>query len=257
MHIGAVMIFEGPAPSHEEFTEHISERLHLVPRYRQKLALPAHADGAAAVDRRSQLQPRLPRPLHRAAEARRDRAAEAADGPDLLPAPRPDQAAVGDLADRRARGRPLRADQQDPPLAGRRRLGRGHHDGPVRPRQDPGRGPHSPTASGRPGPSPRTPTSSPGGSRTWSRRRSASRSAPSRRPPSRSRQPGSWAAPPRAPARCSGARSRAPPSARSTADRDPPPGHLGGRGPGGAEGDQERARRHRQRRLPGASSPAP
>ena len=40
MHIGAVMVFEGPAPSHDEFTEHISERLHLVPRYRQKLSFP-------------------------------------------------------------------------------------------------------------------------------------------------------------------------------------------------------------------------
>jgi WS/DGAT/MGAT family acyltransferase len=40
MHIGAVMIFEGPAPSHAAFTDHISERLHLVPRYRQKLSFP-------------------------------------------------------------------------------------------------------------------------------------------------------------------------------------------------------------------------
>jgi WS/DGAT/MGAT family acyltransferase len=40
MHIGAVLIFEGPAPSSEEFCEHISSRLHLVPRYRQKLVFP-------------------------------------------------------------------------------------------------------------------------------------------------------------------------------------------------------------------------
>jgi diacylglycerol O-acyltransferase / wax synthase len=40
MHIGAVLIFEGPAPSSEQFREHIAERLHLVPRYRQKLAFP-------------------------------------------------------------------------------------------------------------------------------------------------------------------------------------------------------------------------
>lgn len=40
MHIGAVMVFEGPAPSHGDFTEHISARLHLVPRYRQKLSFP-------------------------------------------------------------------------------------------------------------------------------------------------------------------------------------------------------------------------
>src|SRR5687767_5631040 len=40
MHIGAVMLFEGPAPSPEEFTGHIASRLHLVPRYRQKLSFP-------------------------------------------------------------------------------------------------------------------------------------------------------------------------------------------------------------------------
>jgi len=40
MHIGAVMIFDGKAPSHQDFTSHISERLHLVPRYRQKLSFP-------------------------------------------------------------------------------------------------------------------------------------------------------------------------------------------------------------------------
>jgi diacylglycerol O-acyltransferase / wax synthase len=40
MHIGAVAIFEGPPPKYEELIDHISSRLHLVPRYRQKLAIP-------------------------------------------------------------------------------------------------------------------------------------------------------------------------------------------------------------------------
>src|SRR5436853_2062859 len=40
MHVGGVMIFEGPPPSREESLEHIASRLHLVPRYRQKLAFP-------------------------------------------------------------------------------------------------------------------------------------------------------------------------------------------------------------------------
>ena len=40
MHVGALVFFEGPAPSREEFAEHIESRLHLVPRYRQKLAFP-------------------------------------------------------------------------------------------------------------------------------------------------------------------------------------------------------------------------
>jgi diacylglycerol O-acyltransferase len=40
MHIGALVIFEGPPPSREDFIEHVESRLHLVPRYRQKLAVP-------------------------------------------------------------------------------------------------------------------------------------------------------------------------------------------------------------------------
>jgi WS/DGAT/MGAT family acyltransferase len=40
MHVGAIAIFEGPPPAREEFCEHIESRLHLVPRYRQKLSFP-------------------------------------------------------------------------------------------------------------------------------------------------------------------------------------------------------------------------
>src|SRR4051794_232298 len=40
MHVGAVMIFEGPPPSYDEFAEQVESRMHLVPRYRQKLAFP-------------------------------------------------------------------------------------------------------------------------------------------------------------------------------------------------------------------------
>ena len=38
MHVASVMVFEGQAPAYEEFVEHILSRLHLVPRYRQRLA---------------------------------------------------------------------------------------------------------------------------------------------------------------------------------------------------------------------------
>jgi diacylglycerol O-acyltransferase / wax synthase len=38
MHVASVMVFEGKAPPYEEFVEHILSRLHLVPRYRQRLA---------------------------------------------------------------------------------------------------------------------------------------------------------------------------------------------------------------------------
>jgi diacylglycerol O-acyltransferase len=40
MHIGGLALFEGEAPGFDEFLAHIESRLHLVPRYRQKLAVP-------------------------------------------------------------------------------------------------------------------------------------------------------------------------------------------------------------------------
>jgi diacylglycerol O-acyltransferase / wax synthase len=40
MHVGGIMIFEGPPPAYDDLLEHIRSRLHLVPRFRQKLAYP-------------------------------------------------------------------------------------------------------------------------------------------------------------------------------------------------------------------------
>jgi diacylglycerol O-acyltransferase / wax synthase len=40
MHVGAVLIFEGPPPSYPDLLDHVRSRLHLVPRFRQKLATP-------------------------------------------------------------------------------------------------------------------------------------------------------------------------------------------------------------------------
>jgi WS/DGAT/MGAT family acyltransferase len=40
MHVGGILIFEGPPPAYDDLLEHISSRLHLVPRFRQKLAYP-------------------------------------------------------------------------------------------------------------------------------------------------------------------------------------------------------------------------
>ncbi len=45
MHVGAIMIFEGPAPSYDDLVEHVRSRLHLVPRFRQKLAYPPAQSG--------------------------------------------------------------------------------------------------------------------------------------------------------------------------------------------------------------------
>jgi diacylglycerol O-acyltransferase / wax synthase len=40
MHVGGVVICQGPPPAYDDFLTHIRSRLHLVPRYRQKLAVP-------------------------------------------------------------------------------------------------------------------------------------------------------------------------------------------------------------------------
>jgi diacylglycerol O-acyltransferase len=45
MHVGAIAIFEGPPPSYDDLAEHVSSRLHLVPRFRQKLAFPPAPTG--------------------------------------------------------------------------------------------------------------------------------------------------------------------------------------------------------------------
>src|SRR3954469_15367539 len=38
LHVASVTIFDGPAPSWDELREHVEGRLHLVPRFRQRLA---------------------------------------------------------------------------------------------------------------------------------------------------------------------------------------------------------------------------
>jgi WS/DGAT/MGAT family acyltransferase len=40
MHVGAVLLFDGPPPAYEEFLEQVESRMHMVPRYRQRLAFP-------------------------------------------------------------------------------------------------------------------------------------------------------------------------------------------------------------------------
>jgi diacylglycerol O-acyltransferase len=45
MHIGAVLVFEGPPPEFTDYLNHVRGRLHLVPRYRQKLTTPPMETG--------------------------------------------------------------------------------------------------------------------------------------------------------------------------------------------------------------------
>ncbi len=37
MHVASTMTFEGPVPEYDDFRRHLASRLHLVPRFRQKL----------------------------------------------------------------------------------------------------------------------------------------------------------------------------------------------------------------------------
>jgi WS/DGAT/MGAT family acyltransferase len=45
MHVASVMVFEGTAPTPQELVDHIVSRLHLVPRYRQRLAFVPFGQG--------------------------------------------------------------------------------------------------------------------------------------------------------------------------------------------------------------------
>ncbi|HET9094407.1 MAG TPA: wax ester/triacylglycerol synthase family O-acyltransferase [Solirubrobacteraceae bacterium] len=45
MHVGGLLLFEGTAPPLAQFLDHVRGRLHLVPRYRQKLAVPPGGSG--------------------------------------------------------------------------------------------------------------------------------------------------------------------------------------------------------------------
>src|ERR1700730_11881183 len=45
MHIGGVLVFEGPPPEFSDYLDHVRGLLHLVPRYRQKLSVPPLESG--------------------------------------------------------------------------------------------------------------------------------------------------------------------------------------------------------------------
>ena len=121
------MLFEGAPPPYDELLEAIERRLHLVPRYRQRLAFvplgqgrPKWVDDPHLNLRYHVRSTALPVPGLRAA-------AQGPRRPRVLPAARPRQAALGDLARRGPRGRPLRDALEDPPRARGRHLRRRHH----------------------------------------------------------------------------------------------------------------------------------
>ena len=213
MHVGSVLLFEGPGAGLRRVRR--ADRARPAPRP----ALPPAARVPAVRASRGRCgsttrtstpattsaTPRCPSPagedeLRRAGRAR------------VLAAARPREAAVGDLARRRRRRRPLRADLQDPPRARGRDLGRGHPDRALRPRP----GPAGARARRRRGP----PRPVPGARGAARRRRSAS----------------GW---PRRSASCA-ACSRAPDSAGADAGRS--------RRRAGGDGRRRRSRARRRAR---------
>ena len=122
MHIGGVLMFEGPPPPFDDYLDHDPQPA------APGAALPAEARHAAArqpagrCGSTTRLQHRVPRPPHRAAAHRAARSSCSCSPRGSPPSSSTATSRCGRLAGRGARGRPLRADLQDPPLARRRRL---------------------------------------------------------------------------------------------------------------------------------------
>ena len=177
MHIGSVLIFDGRRAGQGGAGR--AHRVAAAPgaALPPQALLPALRDGPAAVGRGPELQHRLPRAPHGAAGAGQRGAAAAAGVADLLPAPRPLQAAVGAVADRGLRGR-LRDREQGPPRRGGRRVRRRPDHRAVRPVQGRHRGAAARVAPGARRPSPAT-------RRWWRRARRTSRARRSASPGAR------------------------------------------------------------------------
>src|ERR1700684_1092108 len=74
MHVASVMVFDGVAPTPQELVDHVVSRLHLVPRYRQRLAFFPYGQGRPVWTDDPHFNPRyhirhtaLPRPADEAA----------------------------------------------------------------------------------------------------------------------------------------------------------------------------------------------
>src|SRR3954449_1889081 len=62
MHVAAILIFAGEPPAYDDLLGAIERRLHLVPRYRQKLAFVPYGQGRPGRGDGPQLKLRSPRP---------------------------------------------------------------------------------------------------------------------------------------------------------------------------------------------------
>src|SRR3954449_6887562 len=123
MHVGSCLLFDGDAPDYEAFVAELDPRLHLVPRYRQKLAFPPLTQARpvwvddphfnpgyhvrhtalpepASLEQLRTLPPGLPGPPRGPPGPAQPGAAPQPGRARAGPAPGPRQAAVGDLARR-------------------------------------------------------------------------------------------------------------------------------------------------------------
>ena len=261
MHIGGLLIFEGPPPPYPDLVDHVRGRLDKVPALPPAAGDAAIGGGPSALGRRRQLQPQVPHPPHRAARARRRAAADAARRPRLLAAARPLEAALGDVAGPGAGAGSLRDPDQDPPRGGRRDLRGRYRDGPLRPRAGARAGDRAGRLEAAADPE-RRQARRPRRLRGGRGAGAAGRAGPRCRSPSGLRRI--------AGDRGSGGRRRGRRGARGPGsegpaqrpDRPPPALRLHPLGPGRPQRDQGHPRRHRQRRRPrgrhrGAAALAP
>ena len=150
MHIAGVSIFDGPTPSTDDLTRLLGSKLHLIPRYRQRVRS-CRSSSAGPSGSTTPFRPRLPRPPHGPPTARRRCSAVRAHGSaDVQPLDRnrPLWEAGWSKACPTAVGPHL----EGAPLHGRRRVGR-RPDLGVLLDLDPEAGAEAPPWSPRPEPS--------------------------------------------------------------------------------------------------------
>ena len=138
MAVGGLLVFDPEPPlTRAMVAARLAERIHLIPRLRQRLEEPPFGLLAnPAVGRRPWIRSRLARPPGEPAGARRRGGARGARRTRVLPPARSRPPAVGGDADRRAAGRPPCPADEGPSRACRRHGG--DRDGRARARSEPG-----------------------------------------------------------------------------------------------------------------------
>jgi len=209
------------------------------------------ASGPARMGRRPSFQAAVPRAPHRPPPPRRRGRAQAAGRPGVLPGARPDPPAVGAVAGRGTGRRPVRGAVEDPSRAGRRDLGGRYRHRAVRRLRRPAPGRPARTRVGRTPPAELGPAVGRRAARARHRARGGGPRGP-RDAAGAAHHGDPRRAGPRQRERAGldGASGRSPQPVQR-ADRAPSPVHLGPGRPRRVQGDQERARRHRQRRRAG------